>query len=254
MANRRTARRRPADVPSPDHDGRSRRELAVARSIDSARARAENRVQRFMDSAVELINAGAGTDFTVQEVVERSGQSLRSFYQYFEGKHELLLALFEESVLSTVDYLRQRLEDEDDPRERLHIFVVEYYQMCRPTVDGVPTRLGANIVMAEFAWQLVIKHPREAARAFAPLVAMFRKLVDEAVDAGVVRPDLSSERLLSLVLGVLMFNVFALTVGGTSVRDDRAEAAEEAWDVLMRGIAQPGVEPALALAPARRRR
>ena len=37
-----------------------------------------------------------GKDFTVQDVVERSGQSLRSFYQYFAGKHELLLALFEE--------------------------------------------------------------------------------------------------------------------------------------------------------------
>ena len=42
----------------------------------------------------------------MQEVVERSGQSLRSFYQHFDGKHELLLALFEESVTSTVQFLR----------------------------------------------------------------------------------------------------------------------------------------------------
>ena len=39
-----------------------------------------------------------GKDFTVQDVVERCGQSLRSFYQYFAGYHELLLALFEESA------------------------------------------------------------------------------------------------------------------------------------------------------------
>ena len=67
------------------------RELAVARSLDSARTRAESRVQRFLDSALELMNgASTGKEFTVQEVVERSGQSLRSFYQYFGGKHELL--------------------------------------------------------------------------------------------------------------------------------------------------------------------
>ena len=34
----------------------------------------------------------------MQEVVDRSKQSLRSFYQYFDGKHELLLALFEEEM------------------------------------------------------------------------------------------------------------------------------------------------------------
>src|SRR5678815_4240788 len=79
-------------------DGATWREQAVARSLDSARTRAESRVQRFLDAATELMNDSSGKDFTVQEVVERSGQSLRSFYQYFAGKHELLLALFEESV------------------------------------------------------------------------------------------------------------------------------------------------------------
>src|SRR5579864_1568459 len=102
------------------------REQAVARSLDAARARAEGRVQRFLDAALDLMNSSpTGKDFTVQEVVERSGQSLRSFYQYFGGKQELLLALFEESVRSTAELLRERLAAEDAPLERLHRFVVE---------------------------------------------------------------------------------------------------------------------------------
>lgn len=47
------------------------RELAVARSLDSARSRAETRVQRFLDAALELMNSDSGKEFTVQEVVER---------------------------------------------------------------------------------------------------------------------------------------------------------------------------------------
>ena len=47
--------------------------------------------------------ARAGEGFTVQNVVERSGLSLRSFYNHFAGKHELLLALFEESIRMTAD-------------------------------------------------------------------------------------------------------------------------------------------------------
>src|ERR1700721_1384491 len=105
---------------APDTDGLSWRGQAVARSLDSARLRAESRVQRFLDAAIELLNSGPSKDFTVQEVVERSGQSLRSFYQYFGGKHELLLALFEESVRSTVKHLREQVSREALPLRWIH--------------------------------------------------------------------------------------------------------------------------------------
>ena len=81
----------------------------MARSLGPARTRAEDRVQRFLDAAIELAEDGAsGKEFTVQEVVERSGQSLRSFYLYFGGKQELLLALFEESVRTTTESCARR--------------------------------------------------------------------------------------------------------------------------------------------------
>ena len=114
------------------------RELAVARSLDPARARAEKRVQRFLDAALELMSRSPDKEFTVQEVVERSGQSLRSFYQYFAGKHELLLALFEESVESAAAQLEIVVAAEDDPIERLHAFCVEYNRMCRTNAPGEP--------------------------------------------------------------------------------------------------------------------
>src|SRR6476619_5862957 len=99
--------------------------------------RAEDRVQRFLDAALELVQEGAsGKEFTVQEVVERSGQSLRSFYLYFGGKHELLLALFEESVRTTTERLREKIAKEEDALGRLHCFVVEYYRLCRPVPKG----------------------------------------------------------------------------------------------------------------------
>src|SRR3954467_3392154 len=97
----------PAPEPFSTETTASWRELAVARSLDPARARAEKRVQRFLDAALELMADSSDKEFTVQQVVERSGQSLRSFYQYFAGKYELLLALFEESVRSTAEHLEQ---------------------------------------------------------------------------------------------------------------------------------------------------
>jgi AcrR family transcriptional regulator len=218
-------------------EGLSWREFAVARSLDSARSRAESRVQRFMDAALELVNRGSGTDFTVQEVVERSGQSLRTFYQYFDGKHELLLALFEESIASTVEYLRGRIAEEDDALERLHCFVVEYHKLCRPSPGGTPVAKGAPPVMAEFAWQLLTKHPREASRAFGAIESMLTELLDDATRQGALRPGLRSGRVTGVILEAIMFNVFASTIAGTSGRSEKATAAEDLWDLLLRGIA-----------------
>jgi AcrR family transcriptional regulator len=208
----------------------------VARSLDSARIRAESRVQRFLDAAIELLNSGPSKDFTVQEVVERSGQSLRSFYQYFGGKHELLLALFEESVRWTADHLRDEIAAEDGALERLHRFVVEYYRLCRP-VEAPTTVVNARPpIMAEFAQQLLTTHPKEAARAFVPLVALFEELLDEAVAAKAIREDLRRGPTVGVVLEVIMFNAFSSTIGGSSVRPEDDTSAEELWRFVLYGI------------------
>src|SRR5437870_13825746 len=95
------------------------RERAVARSLNAARFRADQRVQRFLDAAFELIDQKGTTEFTIQEVVDRSKQSLRGFYQYFDGKDELLLALFEETNRESVEDIHEAVDAESEPFERL---------------------------------------------------------------------------------------------------------------------------------------
>ena len=206
----------------------------MARSLDSARSRAETRVQRFLDAAFELMADGDSPDFTVQEVVERSGQSLRSFYQYFGGKHELLLAVMEESVRQTAAHLEAVVADVEAPSERLHRFVVEYHRLCRPVGTRKGTG-GAGPVMVEFAPQLLTSHPTDAARVFSPLVALFERLLDEAAAAGTLRTGIDDRSVAGTVLEVVMFHAFAATIGGAPLKDD-VSAAEELWDLVFHGI------------------
>jgi len=205
--------------PSAEPQAISWREQAVARSLDSARVRAESRVQRFLDAALELMNdSDSGKDFTVQEVVERSGQSLRSFYQYFAGKYELLLALFEESVRSTAEHLREVVAKESDPLEKLHVFAVEYYRVCRPGPRGKSAKkLPMPAAIAGFAQQLLTEHPKEASRAFVPLVSLLEGLLADAEKAGKIRKGLPHAEIAGVVLQAIMFNVFAATITGASV-------------------------------------
>ena len=219
-------------------DAPSWRDQAVARSLDSARTRAENRVQRFLDAAVELMAEGDRKDFTVQEVVERSGQSLRSFYQYFGGKHELLLGLFEESVRTTTAALSKRIDAAGDvgAMERLHLFVVEYYKMCRPGRKGRPKGELPSPILVQFALQLLTAHPAESSRAFAPLVGLFDDLLAAAINAGAIRSDLDRQAVAGPVLQVVMFNTFSSAIVAGAGDAPVADAAEAVWDVIINGL------------------
>jgi AcrR family transcriptional regulator len=222
---------------TPEESTATWREQAVARSLDSARVRAETRVQRYLDAATELMNdSTSGRDFTVQEVVERSGQSLRSFYQYFGGKHELLLALFEEAVRSTSELLRKKVAEEEEPLDRLHRFVVEYYRLCRPPRTGKTAKPPITPVMIDFAQQLLTAHPAEAAKAYTPLVQLLTEILEEAADAGAIRPGLRREPIAGILLEAIMFNLFSSTIGGVSSGRQSADPAEELWDFILNGV------------------
>ena len=229
-----------ADESTPENEedaAPSWRELAVARSLDPARVRAEARVQRFLDAALELMASDPNKEFTVQEVVERSGQSLRSFYQYFAGKYELLLALFEESVRATAAALEEAVATETEPLPRLHRFVVSYYDMCRPAAKAAPVKRAVDVVpapaMAEFAQQLLTAHPKEASRAYLPLVTLLEGLLDDAATAGALRPGLRHRRIAGILLQAISFNAFSTTISGTPAD---VEGAEEAWALIFNGI------------------
>jgi len=215
-----------------------RRDLAVARSLDSARLRSEGRVQRFLDAGFELLGrAESGKEFTVQEVVDRSGQSLRSFYQYFAGKHELLLALFDEAILSTADRLEEQITRQSTPFERLHCFVVEYYRMCLPAPKGRLSKNNPTPVMAEFCHQLLTAHQTEASRAFVPLVTLLEKVLDEARRAGDIRSGLDHAEVAGVILSTIMFNAaYAQTISGNEMAPDGDHAAAQLWEFLSGGI------------------
>ena len=227
-----TAEEAHAEVPTTA----TRRELAVARALDSARSRAEGRVELFLDAARELMNTNSG-EFTVQEVVERSGQSLRTFYQYFAGKHELLLALFEESIRAAAAHLDDVVAAGTGPLDRLHRFATEYFRMCRLTPKGEPAT-GPAPAMVEFAQQLLTSHPDEAARAFAPLMVVLEALLIEAAAAGDIRAGLDHRRIAGVVLQATMFNTFATAISGSSSRlvSDADPDPDIFWNLLLHGI------------------
>src|SRR5215470_14128674 len=108
------------------------RSRAVARGLATAHARAEDRVADLVRAAWELIDERGTAEFTVQDVVARSGQSVRIFYQCFSGKDELLLALLEDSIREEASDLRAFVDRETDPLARLRAYTMRLYEWSQP--------------------------------------------------------------------------------------------------------------------------
>jgi AcrR family transcriptional regulator len=212
----------PAESPEP-----AWRQRAVERSTRAAKLRAEQRVQRFLDAAQELIADKGTTDFTVQEVVERSRQSLRSFYQHFDGKHELLLALFEDALSKSATQIRAETAGESDPLGRLKIALELLYDSSKPR----PGRQSP--LFTDFAVQLLVSHPDQVASAHLPLLALFTELVERAVEAGQA-VSAKPRRTASLIMQTAMFTAQApaAPVGA----HPSPVSVDEVWEFCLGGI------------------
>jgi len=204
------------------------KQRAVERSIKTAKLRAAQRVQRFLDAAQSIIIEKGSTDFTVQEVVDRSRQSLRSFYLQFDGKHELLLALFEDALSRSADQIRAATAGQTDPIERLKVAIELLFESSRPD----PT--AKRPLFTDFAPRLLVSHPSEVKVAHAPLLVLLTELMEEAAAAGKLRPTVSPRRMAAMTMQTVMF------VAQSSGSEDIANkpiSAEEVWDFVAHGFA-----------------
>jgi AcrR family transcriptional regulator len=206
------------------------KQRAVERSIKTAKLRAAQRVQRFLDAAQAIIIEKGSTDFTVQEVVDRSRQSLRSFYLQFDGKHELLLALFEDALSRSADQIRAATESHSDPLERLEVAVKLLFESSRPD----PT--AKRPLFTDFAPRLLVSHPSEVKVAHAPLHTLLTELMEDAHKAGQLRPDITPRRTAAMTMSTVMF-----IAQSSADTEDAAHpiTADEVWDFCAHGFVSP---------------
>src|SRR5262245_48187964 len=162
------------------------RQRAVSRSLSAARSRAEERVQRLLDAAFGLIDEKGSTEFTIQEVVDRSKQSLRGFYQYFDGKDELLFALLEELIGESIDDLHNAVAGESEPLARLRAFTIRLHEWCEPLGAGRKRGAHNRVPISEFSLQLAVKDPERLAAVMAPISRQLVELLDAASAAGAI--------------------------------------------------------------------
>jgi AcrR family transcriptional regulator len=198
---------------------------ALDRSLLDARRHALDKSNGFVRAAMKLLQETGGLQFTVQEVVDRSQLSLRSFYQTFASKEELLLALFEEYIATAAVWQREQMEGEDDPIEQVRIFLTSLWE----------GKLAPDVVraLAHYSLTLASTRPTELEDALAPQLAVLLEAVERGVATGQVRDDVSSRRLSEILL-----HTGTAAVHTTILRTGR-ESPDDVWAICLGGIRAP---------------
>jgi AcrR family transcriptional regulator len=142
-----------------------------------------------------LLERSGRDTFTVQDVADEAGQSLRTLYQYFESKDDLLLAVFEEAMLTYARAVRTAIVDLTDPLERLAGALIAFARLPELTLDGQHGGL------ARLRLRLAQVDPHLVGRSRAPVASLLHDLVRVAGAAGVIdTPDTESTTYLLLTL------------------------------------------------------
>ena len=129
-------------------------------------------------AAAAVLARSNGADITVQEVADEAGQSLRTLYQYFESKNDLLLAVFEEAMRTYAQLIDEAIADLDDPLERLAGAMLAAVRM--PELSGSALDRG----LIRLRVKLSETQPELVGRAQSAVTSLLLGLVEAAAAAG----------------------------------------------------------------------
>ncbi|MBL7498668.1 TetR/AcrR family transcriptional regulator [Frankia sp. CNm7] len=158
----------------------------VTRSLQEAQRRSIDRGNRFIRAAAKVLERSNGESLTVQEVADEAGQSLRTLYQYFASKDDLLLAVFEEAMHTNARIIRAAIAGLDDPLERLAGAI-----LAAAHLPAMHNKAGVDRGLVHLRRQLSQADPDLIARSQVPVMSLYRELIEAATaDASLTALDI----------------------------------------------------------------
>ena len=201
---------------------------SVERSLTAARQRAHARSDRFVTAALQLLAEGEGADFTVQDVVDRSDMSIRTFYSYFDGKDSLLLAAYETMMSKqVVPMLHERSDAEADAVSRLRAAI---QGLCEMTLRDRQVARG----MSGFYYRLAESRPQDLTHALEPLSGFLAELLAAIDEKGLLRTDISLPTVAGLLQDMLLASAHSMVFGSAA-----GATTEELWAFCSAAVLVP---------------
>ncbi len=192
-------------------EGSSRSARAAQRALADRQRLALGEVERIIDAALTVIERVAPASPRVSDIVAAAGTSNQTFYRYFGGKDDLILAVMERGTARVVSYVEHQMDKEHEPRRKVGRWI-------EGVLAQAADRRAASTSRAAFA-QLE-RIPGSLSREHLEMLAPMRDLlVAPLTDAGSRDPVRDAGVIHEATFGIMRHHLGQATIPS---RDDTA--------------------------------
>jgi len=197
----------------------------------------QDRTRRLIDAAYDLLDESGLEGLTIRAVLAKTGLARRAFYERFQGKDDLVLAVFDESLRSAAVYFRQQISDSDTPLDAL-----------RKIVSGLVIgqlgyeNAGGNLRSAALSREhlrLADARPEELQSALKPLIDLIAAIVEHGIADGSLRAC-DAHLQAQLVYNLVSTTVHSLLLAEEGSGPDLARRemlVDALWDFCRNAVA-----------------
>lgn len=214
-------------------------ERTANRVLEAGRDQILERSRKLVEAAYELLEEQGLDGLTIRAVLKRTGLSRRAFYERFEGKDDLVLAVFEHTLRRAASHLDELVSTTADPLERLRVIVTSIvFGNITLAGPGAAQSNRRGAALSREHLRLAESRPADLQAALSPLLAVITRQLSDGMETGVIRGG-DPQRMAALVYNLVSTTVHTELLAQESARPDRAQRArlaEDIWEFCRRAV------------------
>lgn len=209
--------------------------MASTNSLAPAEEPDEDRSRKIIAVAHDLLDEEGLEGLTIRAVLTRSGLARRAFYEQFQGKDDLVLAVFESTLHAAAKQFRDLAGQVNEPARALEIIVTSI-------VVGQLGYTGGGLRSAALArehMRLAQSRPTDLQSALQPLLDLIAGHIARGIELGQFQnadPQLQARLIYNLV-STTVHTVLLQEEGTQPDRAGREKLSRAVWSFCAKAIA-----------------
>jgi AcrR family transcriptional regulator len=196
------------------------------------------RKQCIIAAANGLLDEVGLDGLTIRAILKRTGLARRAFYERFDGKDDLVLAVFAETLREAAVFFAETVAALPDPLAQVRAIVLGLVLGSQPADGtGIGQRRVSAIVREHM--RLAQTRPVELESALRPLLAVIAERISAGVRAGQMRdcdPALQATLIYNLIASTVHIELLVQESGGPATYR-RQKLGDEIWEFCRGAIA-----------------
>ena len=195
-----------------------------------------DRARLLIGAAYDLLDESGLEGLTIRAVLARTGLARRAFYECFQGKDDLVLAVFDSSLRAAAAQFRDITANCSCSEEALRLIVTNIVVGQRGYNHMGANRRGAALSREHL--RLAQTRPGELQSALQPLLDLIAGYVSSGVEKGQFRKADSQlqARLIYNLVSTTVHTMLLAEEAGVGDRQEREELADAIWEFCRCGI------------------